>query len=67
MPDAQKVPWLLPDDKEMTWTRIATVAVSAGTALPGIVADRVIACLEKNDMLKESGNGENKAGKVFWF
>lgn len=43
---AGSVPWLLPDDSKMTWTRIGKAAGTAGMALPGIIAERVIECLE---------------------
>ena len=67
--DAQKVPWLLPADEAMTWTRIAKVVGTAGTALPGIVAERVVACMEKNGMLKDGGveGGSGREGQVWWF
>lgn len=46
-----KVPWLLADDAKMTWTRIAKVAVTAGTALPVVVAQRVIDCMQEHGIV----------------
>ncbi|KAK5009946.1 hypothetical protein LTR39_004824 [Cryomyces antarcticus] len=62
---ADKVPWLVPDDAKMTWSRIGKVAVTAGTALPGIVADRVDACMKEHGLVP--GNESDVKGGVWGF
>lgn len=51
---AGNVPWLLPDDSKMTWTRIGKAAGTAGLALPGIIAQRVIECMEEHGVVPGS-------------
>lgn len=51
---AQSIPWLVPDDQKMTWGRIAMAAGTAGTALPGIIADRVIQCMKEHELVPGS-------------
>lgn len=51
---AGSVPWLLPDDGKMTWTRIGKAAGTGGIALPGIIADRVVECLEEHGLVPGS-------------
>jgi len=47
----QNVPWLIPDDKKMTWTRIGKAAATGGVALPGIIAERVISCMREHGLV----------------
>lgn len=62
---ADKVPWLVPDDAKMTLMRIAKVAATAGTALPGIVAQRVEACMREHGLVP--GKEEKFEGGVWGF
>lgn len=50
----QSVPWLVPDDKNMTWTRIGKAAATGGVALPGIIAQRVSDCMKEHGMVPGS-------------
>lgn len=42
---------MVPDDAKMTWMRIAKVTATAGTALPGIVAQRVESCMKEHGLV----------------
>lgn len=63
--DADKVPWLLPDDSKMTWMRVARTAVTAGTALPDIVAERIDVCMKEHGLVP--GNEARVEGGVWGF
>ena len=51
----------------MTWMRIAKVAVSGGTGLPVVVAQRVIECLEEHGMVPGKEEGVDGIGEVWGF
>jgi len=59
------LPWLLPDDAQMTWTRMAKTAATAGTALPGIIAERVDRCMKAHGLVP--GKEGDVGGGVWGF
>lgn len=51
----------------MTWTRIAKVAVTAGTGLPVVVAQRVIECMQEHGVVPGKEGDVEGFGDVWGF